>query len=103
MIMQFRHEPVALILTDKALPTLDRTTYAWGVQRGAYILAEAPNGTPEVLLLAPAARSRCASRRMNSSRPRASRPAWSACHRGRSSSTTVANIRSIASTCCQRR
>ena len=54
MIMQFRHEPVALILTRQALPTLDRTTYASaeGVRRGAYILAEAPNGTPEVLLLA---------------------------------------------------
>jgi transketolase len=54
VIMQFRHEPVALILTRQALPTLDRTTYASaeGVQRGAYILAEAPNGTPEVLLLA---------------------------------------------------
>ena len=53
VIMQFRHEPVALILTRQALPTLDRTTYASaeGVQRGAYILAEAPNGTPEVLLL----------------------------------------------------
>src|SRR5215216_5600475 len=54
MIMQCRHEPVALILTRQALPTLDRTTYAAaeGLQRGAYILAEAPNGTPEVLLLA---------------------------------------------------
>jgi len=54
MIMQFRHEPVALILSRQALPTLDRTTYASaeGVQRGAYILAEAQNGTPEVLLLA---------------------------------------------------
>jgi transketolase len=54
MIMQFRHEPVALVLTRQALPTLDRTTYASaeGVQRGAYILAEAQNGTPEVLLLA---------------------------------------------------
>jgi transketolase len=53
VIMQCRHEPVALILTRQALPTLDRTTYASaeGVQRGAYILAEAPNGTPEVLLL----------------------------------------------------
>src|SRR4029453_13536087 len=54
LIMPFRHEPVALILTRQALPTLDRTTYASaeGLQRGAYILAEAPNGTPEVLLLA---------------------------------------------------
>jgi transketolase len=54
LIMRCRHEPVALILTRQALPTLNRTTYtsAEGVQRGAYILAEAQNGTPEVLLLA---------------------------------------------------
>ena len=54
VIMQFRHEPAALILTRQALPTLDRTIYAAaeGVQRGAYILAEAANGNPEVLLLA---------------------------------------------------
>ena len=54
VIMQYRHEPAALILTRQALPTLDRTVYAAaeGVQRGAYILAEAANGHPEVLLLA---------------------------------------------------
>ena len=47
MIMQFRHEPVALI-PDPPGAALDRTTYASaeGVQRGAYILAEAQNGTP---------------------------------------------------------
>ena len=41
--MQFRHEPVALILTRQALPTLDRTKYAAaeGVRRGAYVLADA--------------------------------------------------------------
>jgi transketolase len=54
VMMQFRHEPVALILTRQPLPTLDRTIYAAaeGVQRGAYILAEAAHGNPEVLLLA---------------------------------------------------
>jgi transketolase len=54
VIMQFRHEPAALILSRQALPTLDRTIYAAaeGVQRGAYILAEAAHGNPEVLLLA---------------------------------------------------
>jgi transketolase len=54
VIMPFRHEPVALILTRQALPTLDRTTYASaeGVQCGAYILADADDGKPEVLLLA---------------------------------------------------
>jgi len=53
-IMQLRHEPVALILSRQPLPTLDRAKYASaeGLHRGAYILAEAPGGKPEVLLLA---------------------------------------------------
>jgi transketolase len=52
--MQFRHEPVALILSRQALPTLDRSRYApaSGVTRGAYVLADAPEGKPDVLLLA---------------------------------------------------
>jgi transketolase len=54
VIMQQRHVPAALILTRQALPTLDRAKYAAasGLARGAYILADAPNGNPEVLLLA---------------------------------------------------
>ncbi len=54
VIMQFRHEPVALILTRQALPILDRNKYAaaQGVRRGAYVLADADDGKPEVLLLA---------------------------------------------------
>jgi transketolase len=54
MIIQFRHEPVALILTRQALPTLDRARYASaeGVRRGAYVLADAEGGKPDVLLLA---------------------------------------------------
>src|SRR5947207_6024860 len=53
-IMQRRHEPVVLILTRQAVPTLDRTKYAAadGLQRGAYVLADAANGKPSVLLLA---------------------------------------------------
>ena len=53
MIMPFRHEAVALILTRQAVPTLDRTKYApaEGLQRGAYILADADDGKPDVLLL----------------------------------------------------
>jgi transketolase len=52
-IAQRRHEPVALILTRQAVPTLDRTKYAsaQGLQRGAYVLEDAPDGKPEVLLL----------------------------------------------------
>jgi transketolase len=54
VIMQLRHEPVALILTRQALPTLDRSRYAQaeGVAQGAYVLADASDGKPEVLLLA---------------------------------------------------
>jgi len=54
LIMQLRHEPVALILSRQALPTLDRTKYApaSGVAKGAYILADAENNAPDILLLA---------------------------------------------------
>ena len=54
VIMQLKHEPVALILTRQNLPTLDRTRYASaaGVAKGAYVLADAAGGKPDVLLLA---------------------------------------------------
>jgi transketolase len=54
VIMQLHHEPAVLILTRQALPTLDRTKYASaaGVAKGAYVLADAPGGKPEVLLIA---------------------------------------------------
>ena len=54
VIMQLRHEPVALILSRQALPTLDRSVYAAasGLAKGAYVLADAPDGKPELLLLA---------------------------------------------------
>jgi transketolase len=54
VIMRMRHEPVALILTRQAVPTLDRSKFApaEGVQRGAYVLADADGGAPDVLLLA---------------------------------------------------
>lgn len=46
--------PVALVLTRQNLPTLDRTRFAAaeGLQRGAYILADAPNGHPDLILIA---------------------------------------------------
>jgi transketolase len=54
VIMQRRHEPVALILSRQALPTLDRSgcAPADGLQRGAYVLLDPRDGAPEVLLLA---------------------------------------------------
>ena len=53
VIMQLRHEPAALVLTRQAMPTFDRTKYApaSGVAKGAYILADAPGGKPEVILM----------------------------------------------------
>ena len=53
VIMQLRHEPAVLVLSRQALPTLDRTKYASaaGVAKGAYVLADAPDGKPEVILM----------------------------------------------------
>src|SRR5918993_3228760 len=53
-LMPLRHEPVALILSRQALPTLDRSVYApaSGVAKGAYVLAGNPDETPEVILIA---------------------------------------------------
>jgi transketolase len=54
VITELRHQPVALILTRQAVPTFDRTKYAAadGVSRGAYVLADASGGLPDVILLA---------------------------------------------------
>ena len=54
VIMQLRHDAVALILSRQALPTFDRSRYApaAGLAQGAYVLADAPDGKPDVLLLA---------------------------------------------------
>jgi transketolase len=49
-----RERPVALVLTRQDVPTLDRAQFsaADGLQRGAYILADAPNGNPDLILIA---------------------------------------------------
>ena len=54
VVMQLRHKPAVLVLSRQPLPTFDRTKYApaSGVARGAYVLADAPGGSPDVLLLA---------------------------------------------------
>jgi transketolase len=53
-VMQLHHRPAVLALSRQALPTLDRSRYASaaGVAKGAYVLADAPDGTPEVILIA---------------------------------------------------
>src|SRR6476469_4504023 len=53
-IMQLRHQPAVLALSRQPLPTFDRRKYASadGVSRGAYIMADAPDGSPEIILIA---------------------------------------------------
>jgi transketolase len=53
-VMRLRQEPAVLVLSRQPLPTLDRSRYApaSGVARGAYVLADAPDGKPEVILIA---------------------------------------------------
>ncbi len=53
-IMKLQHKPAVLVLSRQAMPTLDRSKYApaSGVARGAYVLADAPGGNPQVILIA---------------------------------------------------
>jgi transketolase len=53
-IMKARHTPAVLVLSRQALPTIDRKKYApaSGVQKGAYVLADAGDGKPAAVMLA---------------------------------------------------
>jgi transketolase len=53
VIMQLKHEPAALVLSRQAVPTFDRSKYgaASGLAKGGYILADAGDGKPEVILM----------------------------------------------------
>jgi transketolase len=53
VIIGLRHEPVCLVLSRQAMPTVDRTKFApaSGVAKGAYILADAADGKPDVILI----------------------------------------------------
>jgi transketolase len=53
-IIQLRHQPAVLVLSRQPLPTVDRKKYGSvsGVARGAYVLADAGRGDPEVILIA---------------------------------------------------
>jgi len=54
MALETRDRPVALVLSRQNLPTLDRGALApaQGLRRGAYVLADASNGEPNVILIA---------------------------------------------------
>jgi transketolase len=52
--LQHTHGPSTLVFSRQAVPTLDRSKYAAasGVARGAYVLADADPGKPDVILMA---------------------------------------------------
>jgi transketolase len=51
--LRLRLQPACLVLSRQALPVFDRTRYApaSGLARGAYILADAKDGRPEIILI----------------------------------------------------
>ncbi|MGA7400841.1 MAG: transketolase C-terminal domain-containing protein, partial [Candidatus Sulfotelmatobacter sp.] len=53
IIAKLQHQPVALALTRQNLPTFDRSKFASasGTAKGAYVLADAPGGKPDVILM----------------------------------------------------
>jgi transketolase len=53
VILQLQSSPATLVLSRQAMPTLDRSKYApaSGVAKGAYVLADAPGGKPDVILI----------------------------------------------------
>jgi transketolase len=52
--VETRDRPVALVFTRQNVPTLDRSQVAptEGLRRGAYVLSDAPDGKPDVILIA---------------------------------------------------
>jgi transketolase len=52
-LLNIHDHPVSLVLSRQNVPTLDRTKYApaAGTAKGAYVLADAANGKPEVIVM----------------------------------------------------
>jgi transketolase len=53
VILQLQESPATLVLSRQAMPTLDRSKYApaAGVAKGAYVLADAQGGKPDLILI----------------------------------------------------
>jgi transketolase len=53
-VLPLKDRPAALVLSRQNLPTLDRTKYASaaGLHRGGYVLADAADGPPQLILIA---------------------------------------------------
>jgi transketolase len=54
LVMTYRHQPALLVLSRQSMPTFDRTRYAAAsnLDKGAYVLADAVPGDPEIILMA---------------------------------------------------
>jgi transketolase len=54
VMLEQRHQPTALVLTRQDVPILDRSRYASaeGLRRGGYVLADADDGDPDLILIA---------------------------------------------------
>jgi transketolase len=53
LVIGLNDTPACLVLSRQNLPTIDRMRFApaSGLRRGAYVLADAPDGTPQVILI----------------------------------------------------
>lgn len=53
VVMSLKDRPAALVCTRQNIPTIDRSKFgpAGGVAQGAYVLADPPDGQPEVILI----------------------------------------------------
>lgn len=53
VMLSLKHHPACLILSRQPLPTFPRDVYASaaGLDRGAYVMADATNGEPQVILI----------------------------------------------------
>jgi transketolase len=53
VVMRLRHRPAAIVCSRQPLPTIDRSKFAPAAMlaRGAYVLADAPDGKPAVILI----------------------------------------------------
>ena len=93
-ILQLRHRPTVLALSRQPLPTFDRSKYASaaGVARGAYVMADAPGGAPEIILIGSGSEVSLVVAAMKRLRRRAYVPAWSRCRPGTFSRTSRSPI-----------
>nr|WP_294512468.1 transketolase [uncultured Rhodopila sp.] len=53
VVMKLKHRPAAIVCSRQPLPTIDRNAFApaSGLAKGAYVLADAPDGKPSVILI----------------------------------------------------